>query len=121
MNPTTAVMDFIRNRLPDCPLEARKFHCPATALNLDGEIAGAFWIYFCCRVMAQLFPGGLHFQVHLQIEMVNDNEPGADDDEDDHEDNEWEVDEADAERPNAAFRVEAEFAIQQPPAVEDVR
>jgi hypothetical protein len=95
-------MDFIRNHLPDCPLQARKYHCPATALNLDSEIAGVFWIYFCGRTIAQLFPGGIHFEVHVQIEM-NENEIAeeaghADDErqqqhEEDHDDDDNEEDE----------------------------
>lgn len=65
-------MDFLRNRfLPLNPIEARKFHCPSTALNLDREIAGVFWFYFCCRTIAQLFPGGLHIEVHVYIETEN--------------------------------------------------
>lgn len=64
-------MDFIRSHLPLCPLDARKFHCPATALNLDCEIAGVFWIYFCCRTIAQLFPGGIQIEVHVYIDTEN--------------------------------------------------
>lgn len=82
-------MDFIRNHMPDCPLQARKYHCPATALNLDSEIAGVFWIYFCGRTIAQLFPGGIQFEVHVHIEM-NENENAeevahADDERQQHE------------------------------------
>ena len=61
-------MDFLLRRAPTSPLEARTFHCPATAINLDTEIAGVFWFYFCWRTMAQLFPEGLRFSVHVHFE-----------------------------------------------------
>lgn len=83
-------MDFIRNHLPICPLEARKFHCPAIALNLDSEIAGVFWIYFCCRTIAQLFPGGLQIEVHVYIETENNGQEAGHEEE--HAADDWEVD-----------------------------
>lgn len=104
-------MDFIRNRfLPLNPLDARKFHCPSTALNLDREIAGVFWLYFCIRTIAQLFPGGLHIEVHVYIET--DSGPDAD-----QEDGEVEEDEDEGQDWNDSAE---EAAIRDQQAVEDL-
>ena len=105
-------MDFIRNHLPLCPLESRKFHCPAIALNLDSEIAGVFWIYFCCRTIAQLFPGGLHIEVHVYIETDNNGHEAGDDE---HAADEWEANEVDAGIENDVMN-----ALREQRAVEDM-
>ena len=78
----SSAMDFIRSRLPADPLQARALQSPATALNLDCEIAGVLWLYFCGRTIAQLFPGGIHIEVHVYVETEQEPEPEPDDEHD---------------------------------------
>src|ERR1700712_1012360 len=93
-------MDFIRRILPDDPFECRKYLSPSTSITLDNEMSGLLWVcyYFIC--IARVLPGGIQFEIHVNVEPVgrdeDDGNDGAVDDDDDHrreDDNEEDGDE----------------------------
>jgi len=71
-------MDFIKRILPEDPIETHKYLSPSTCITLDNEISGILWICYYFIFISRLLPGGIQFEVHVDVEE----EERLDDDDD---------------------------------------